>query len=69
MNSNLVNTIIRENEGITYEAKIYESNSYHYVDFVKNGSLIESKSYPDKSLSTINGIVNEWVNSITVLKG
>lgn len=69
MTKNLVNTIIHENEGVTYTAKIYESNSYHYVDFFKNDTLIDTKSYPEKSEQAVNSIVNEWVNGIKVLKG
>lgn len=67
MSSKLVDTLIKENQGVVYEAKIYNADAYHYAEYYKNGELIETRDFGNKGLDQIRAAVGGWINSIKVL--
>lgn len=68
MSSTLVDTLIRENQGIVYSAKIYKDDSGHHVQYFKNDQLIESRGFEGQPVERIHAAVNGWLNNIKVLK-
>lgn len=67
MSSTLIDTLIRENQGIVYSAKIYKDNDNHRVDYFKNDQLIESRDFEDKPIERVQAAVSGWLNNIKVL--
>jgi hypothetical protein len=71
MNGTLIDTLIRENQGIVYTANIYEyqGKDSHSVQYFKNGDLIETIDFKDAPLNRIKSEVASWLDNIRVLKG
>ena len=68
MSGTLIDTLIRENQGIVYSAKIYRDDNSHQVHYFNNEQLIESRDFEGQPVERIHAAVNGWLNNIKVLK-
>lgn len=65
----LVETKSKNENGIQYEAQIFEVNGSYTVNYLKNGEKVSSQSYTGMSLPSVQAETSQWINSIGVLNG
>jgi len=66
----LVNTLIKESNGTSLKAQIYQKEDKQYiVEYYINGAVTKSTSFNTTSLTVIENEVNSWLNSVVSLNG
>lgn len=66
----LVNTLIKESNGTSLKAQIYQKEDNQYiVEYYINGTATKSKSFDSSSLTVVESEVNSWLNSVVSLNG
>jgi len=65
-----VKSLIREQSGLTLEAKIMKSASdYFYVDYYVNGNFMQSETFKGHSMFYVEDAAENWFEGIKVLNG
>ena len=64
----LVETKSKNENGVEYEAQIFESNGSYTVTYLKDGEILRTQQY-SKSLVTVQAETAHWINSIGVING
>lgn len=66
----LVNTLMKESNGSSLRAEIYQENNGPYlVKYYVNEANVKSSSYNTADLLTVENAVNSWLDSVRLLNG
>lgn len=71
MTKSLIETTVKESNGMSLQADIYYSNEDDgfSVTYQVNGDAVKTESYPGKSVYFVESAVENWFNGIKKLNG